>query len=446
AGLSWLNLGLKERVEANIKIFQYVFLRLVEKEKEIIKTHLKDYIFWRDLGEKGVIEKNKNWISLNLNPWVKSSLGYDVVLFTEEKEIITSSFEFPLDKIWENLSRNVKVSFIRVGNQFYLYGIGPVYDDEKKYYYGAYLIFAKKIDKKVIEEWKDFIGGEISVLFLENFERNALRNYYKFPHFHIEVPLENGIVAHIDKEDPTISYFYKVAISFTIFFSFFILIFSILLSLILLNHIFVPFEKLVSIAKEIGNGNYDISMEENREDEIGEFIKIFRFMLSKIKEREEKLITEKRKAEEMMYIDPLTKVYNRRFLEENFEIMKRENEIFSLVFIDLDNFKEVNDKLGHILGDELLLKIVEFFKSNLREKDILVRYGGDEFCLFLGRIDSEKARKIIKRISEKFNEEFSDFFGIKISFAYGVAEYPKDGEDLYILIRKADEEMYKFKG
>lgn len=442
-GLFLLNLGFKNRIEASINLYREVFLKLVEKEKNILEKNLKDYIFWKDLGERGVLRRDENWLKLNINPWVKKSLGYDVVLFTESKELITSSLDFPIGRLI-NLERRISVSFIRLYDKFYLYAIGPIYDEDSKKFYNAYLIFMKEVDDSLIKSWEEFIGGKITILFTNYANKNSLRNYYDFSTLHIEIPLEEGILVHIDKTDNNLSYFYKIALFIIIFFSFLTLLMSIVLSHILLNRVFSPFEKLVAISQEIAKGNYDVSIDD-RDDEIGHFMKAFKHMISKIKEREEKLITEKKFAEKMMYIDPLTKVYNRRFLEENFEDIKKENELFTLLFIDLDNFKEINDRYGHIIGDKILVKVAEFFEENFRDKDLIIRYGGDEFCIILCGVDSVKTQKIVKRIYEKFNKEFSNNFEIPISFSYGMAEYPKDGESLDRLIEKADKEMYKYK-
>lgn len=395
------------------------------------------------MGEKGVKKRDRIWIDLNINPWVKKYLGYDVILFTEDKEIITSSLNFPIDKI--DLDKNIKVSFIRIHDKLYLYALGPVFDDERKIFYKAYLIFAKEIDYSVLKMWENFIGGKITIIFSDHVDNRYLRNYYEPDSLHIEIPLEENILVHIDKYDNTIAYFYRLAIFLLIFFSFLTLLTSVIFSQILLNRVFSPFEKLVAISQEVAKGNYNVSIDYDKDDEIGQFMRTFKEMIAKIKEREEKLITEKKFAEEMMYIDPLTKVYNRRFLEENFEKIKEENKLFTLLFIDLDNFKEINDRYGHKMGDGILEEVANLFKKSFREKDLILRYGGDEFCVILYGTDSHISRKIVSQVYEEFKRKFYSSFEIEISFSYGLAEYPRDGESLDKLVEKADKEMYKYK-
>jgi len=72
-----------------------------------------------------------------------------------------------------------------------------------------------------------------------------------------------------------------------------------------------------------------------------------------------------KETEKLAYLDPLTKLYNRRFLEEKYEYIKRNYDTFVLVFVDLDNFKEINDRWGHELGDKVLIEVAEFLEETL---------------------------------------------------------------------------------
>ncbi len=438
-----LNLNLKERVKREINSYKRVISYIIELEKWTLEKQIKDYSLWKELGERAVIKKDKTWIKSNLNPWVKNTLGYDVILFTEDRKIITSSFSFPIEKI--ELTKEIKVSIIKVGKDFYIYGVGPVYDENIKKFYGAYLLFAKKIDSEYIRELEKIIDAKITFIFSNQANRSILEEYYRYPYIHLSIPLNNEFYIVIDKQDPSLYEFNKLLLTILGISLGVILLFSIVFMQILLNHIFKPFERLVDISHNIANGKYDVELMEDREDEFGDFIKVFKHMISKIKEREEKLIFELKETEKLTYLDPLTRLYNRRFLEEKYEYIKRNYDTFVLVFVDLDNFKEINDRWGHELGDKVLIEVAEFFRRNFREYDFVVRYGGDEFCIILVNVDKEKAERILERIKNKFEIEILNFFGFNLSFTYGVAEYPKDGESLDTLVKIADERMYKHK-
>jgi len=143
--------------------------------------------------------------------------------------------------------------------------------------------------------------------------------------------------------------------------------------------------------------------------------------------------------------DPLTGLYNRKFFYENakklLEIAKRDKRDLLIIFIDLDNFKAINDLYGHSVGDEVLKKVAELLRSGFRNSDIIARLGGDEFVIavLLGSSE-ENIKKIIDRTRKRIEEEIGE-----ISFSYGYVKYPEDGFTLDELIKKADEKMYSNK-
>ncbi len=152
-----------------------------------------------------------------------------------------------------------------------------------------------------------------------------------------------------------------------------------------------------------------------------------------------------RKLQNSIYKDPLTGTYNRRFLEEMFKIEEEEyrkfKKGFCMLFIDLDNFKEVNDTFGHVKGDEVLKIIAKKIKRFLRSEDFLIRYGGDEFIVLIGGEDTELL-SIVDKISEELKVNVD---GIEVFASIGYACFPLDGKDLQTLIEKADKRMYRMK-
>lgn len=159
------------------------------------------------------------------------------------------------------------------------------------------------------------------------------------------------------------------------------------------------------------------------------------------------------RLKELAFVDSLTGAYTYAYLEDQFKRLastaKRENRKFALVFIDLDSLKMVNDTMGHLYGDKLLVLLVNVFKKNLRKSDFIVRYGGDEFIVVLWGSDREEAIKTVERIKEIFESESIKKIRKQDkkfrSFSYGVAIFPTQGEKLTKLIKIADNEMYKFK-
>ena len=129
--------------------------------------------------------------------------------------------------------------------------------------------------------------------------------------------------------------------------------------------------------------------------------------------------------------DPLTNLYNQRLFWEllGYEIgrAQRHNEKFSLLVIDLDNFKNINDSHGHIIGDRFLAGIADVIHSTLRDGDILARYGGDEFVVILPDADEEQVFLVATRILESagaFALAAHDGTKVKATVSIGFAVYP----------------------
>jgi diguanylate cyclase (GGDEF)-like protein/PAS domain S-box-containing protein len=168
-------------------------------------------------------------------------------------------------------------------------------------------------------------------------------------------------------------------------------------------------------------------------------------------------VTDRKLAEETInfqaYHDLLTKLPNRALLRDRLGLAitqaKRQNEMLSVMFLDLDRFKNINDSLGHMIGDELLQHVSTRLKSCLREGDTLARFGGDEFTLLLPKV-SEK-REDVSAIADKITRVLKDPFHIDghelyVSASIGIAMYPQDGSNMETLIKHADVAMYHVKG
>lgn len=149
--------------------------------------------------------------------------------------------------------------------------------------------------------------------------------------------------------------------------------------------------------------------------------------------------------------DALTGLANRATLEDRLRNAlaraRREGSGFGLVFLDIDGFKEVNDRLGHAAGDELLKAIAGRLKQSVRETDLVARLGGDEFVVLLERIQQpEHAAPVAEKIRRSLAAPFEvDGAVPAVSASLGFALYPRDGEDDRTLMRRADEAMYAAK-
>ncbi|HDI45989.1 MAG TPA: sensor domain-containing diguanylate cyclase [Candidatus Omnitrophica bacterium] len=155
----------------------------------------------------------------------------------------------------------------------------------------------------------------------------------------------------------------------------------------------------------------------------------------------------------LSYTDSLTRIYNHgRFqylLEETLKEAKEKNQPLSLILMDIDNFKNYNDNLGHPAGDEVIKKIAEIIKNSSRKQDIPARYGGEEFVLILPETSKEEARIIGERIRKRIvdypfkDKEIQPQGAITVSM--GIATFPDDAENKKELIEKADLALFAAK-
>ncbi|ALF12087.1 diguanylate cyclase [Parageobacillus thermoglucosidasius] len=149
--------------------------------------------------------------------------------------------------------------------------------------------------------------------------------------------------------------------------------------------------------------------------------------------------------------DPLTNVPNRYLFEKRLEsiirMSKKHNQSFALLFLDLDRFKNINDTLGHHMGDMLLKETAQRLNGMLRKQDTIARFGGDEFVIILPNLKHIReavymAENIIESLKRPFNVNHQEVY---ISTSIGISVYPYDGTDKETLIRMADRAMYQAK-
>jgi diguanylate cyclase (GGDEF)-like protein len=153
--------------------------------------------------------------------------------------------------------------------------------------------------------------------------------------------------------------------------------------------------------------------------------------------------------ERLAMTDSLTGVYNRRTLfelgDKELSRSRRTGASLSLIILDLDHFKRINDKYGHLGGDAILLRFVEVVRGCLRTSDVLTRYGGEEFCILLPDVGVAGAKVVGERIRSTI--EASTFFvgavPLKVTASVGVAALPTGAQvTLSSLVQRADQALY----
>jgi diguanylate cyclase (GGDEF)-like protein len=150
------------------------------------------------------------------------------------------------------------------------------------------------------------------------------------------------------------------------------------------------------------------------------------------------------------FTDPLTEVYNRRSLDEMatrfISRARRTKEPLTFLVIDLDRFKDVNTRFGHLTGDFVLAEVAGILKSSTRGSDAVVRYGGDEFLIVLGNTTKLNAGFVVRRIHDylsRWNKR-GNLDGLELTVSVGMAEW-EDGKTLDAVLDAADQDMYAIK-
>jgi len=165
---------------------------------------------------------------------------------------------------------------------------------------------------------------------------------------------------------------------------------------------------------------------------------------------ESKLLMEKLKEQSIR--DQLTGFYNRRYIEEAIDPIlnnaKRKGETIGVLMIDVDHFKEINDKYGHDVGDMVLKTVAQTIKESIRESDIPIRFGGEEFMVLLANVkpgDSESVAEKIRKNMENRVIKLPNNTTIKRTISIGVSEIPTDTDRFWQAVKFADVALYKAK-
>ncbi len=159
---------------------------------------------------------------------------------------------------------------------------------------------------------------------------------------------------------------------------------------------------------------------------------------------------ERAHLKELTKLDAMTEVYNRRALEEELQHFARAKRSFALVFIDIDDFYEINDRFGHLEGDQIIQELADFLKHSVRASDGVYRYGGDEFIVLMEGTNRVEAERVMMRLEERLRTLRAQWSarlqGLDITISLGVSDWsPEAPRDLKAVLEEADQFMYRRK-
>ncbi len=324
---------------------------------------------------------------------------------------------------------------------------------------GDYLFNNSEADSELLEEAKEVLESGSANGFLST-NISSVRNIYGF----YRIPTQNWL--YVIKQDGSEyqAIISTLPITLVITLSI-ILIIAIIISSFLVKKYTDPIISLKNDMRKAADGDLDLRSDIREENEFGELANMFNNMMEIIsgnyKELDEsKKILEANEIElkknyayieQLAYHDGLTGLYNRvAFMKYSYEVFTQEGaqlKRHAIFFIDLDNFKNVNDTLGHDYGDMLLKQFSNTLKDLANENDIVARTGGDEFLVFKSAYSNvDELKKFAQSVVDIVNKPFElDDETAHVSASIGVALFPEHGLSINELIKNADLAMYNAK-
>ena len=210
-----------------------------------------------------------------------------------------------------------------------------------------------------------------------------------------------------------------------------------------------PLERLTAGATQVGTGDFKVHVPVLDYGEVGYLTRTFNTMVTHLREGREELAAINVALETLSVTDGLTGLFNHKHLLQTLanEVARaqRHKHPLSVLMIDVDHFKEYNDRFGHQMGDKLLAEIATLFKRTTRSIDYAARYGGDEFLLLLHEIGSVDALQLADRVRSAVASASFGPGDTKVTVSIGVASYPEHGDTAEAVIASADAGLYKAK-
>ena len=213
----------------------------------------------------------------------------------------------------------------------------------------------------------------------------------------------------------------------------------------------LPLEELSRVSKRIKAGESGLQVNRRVGGELGEFITTFNSMSTSLKDSMQEVMVQKEEMRVLSITDSLTGRYNRRYIEDylnrELELSVRTKDPITILMIDLDHFKDYNDKYGHPAGDRALKQLGDILVQTVRKTDVVARYGGEEWIICLSRTNrtgginiAEKLRNAVERTVFQLKE-----IETRITVSIGIATAPEDGIRYDAIVEAADTALYHAK-
>ncbi len=226
----------------------------------------------------------------------------------------------------------------------------------------------------------------------------------------------------------------------------------------LAHSIVVPLQRLVDATQQIVKGDLEVRLTVLQKDELGRLTQMFNHMADKLRQNQSEIevanqtmMQKNQLLEKLSITDGLTGLYNRSklslILNDQLERFKRNKRPFVMLMMDVDYFKHLNDSLGHVAGDEILVAVAKALNNSIRSVDFAARYGGDEFLVVLTETTVEQALSTAERIRSQVAKIHCNAIGetVKVALSIGIIECESSDTTQTILLSRVDSALYEAK-
>jgi diguanylate cyclase (GGDEF)-like protein len=219
-----------------------------------------------------------------------------------------------------------------------------------------------------------------------------------------------------------------------------------------------PLQKLIAAADRIADGDLEVRLAATRNDELGHLTRVFNGMADRLRQSHADIVAanqamqqQNRILETLSITDSLTGLYNRSkldaILSDQLARFRRTQREFTLLMMDIDHFKTLNDTYGHLAGDEVLAAVAKILVQSIRSIDYAARYGGDEFIIILVETSAEQAMKTAERICDQVEGMVYniDSSSIAVTVSIGIVQCQPGEETPTAVLSRADRALYEAK-
>ncbi len=226
---------------------------------------------------------------------------------------------------------------------------------------------------------------------------------------------------------------------------------GLLLAVVLARLLTRPLAELTTAAQRFANTQTPGPLPLRRQDEIGDLARTFQVMAEQIHDQMHSLQENQEEFEFLAHHDSLTNLPNRRMLQDRLTQAiahaKRREETVTLLFVDLDKFKDINDRLGHDAGDTVLSTVAQRLRQSMRGADTVARLGGDEFVILLdGLLKNDEIERVVNHLRQTVKAPIEAHGeALEVSVSIGISQYPLHGRTAEELLASADQAMYRVK-